>query len=209
MSLDREYTGTSIDLSPDTLRCLCLWPRGVDSQRTWPAREGEFPQEAFSYSAHIPPTISSAEPRLGSEVVEFISHARAKIAALSAQYTTEQIDDLNKLSLRLEAVASSKLEDIVISHRDLAIALAFPGKAPSETQEVVANVEAINEALTMTSDVLSVEALCQIHSPLLDGGPLAHHGGRIRDVQNWIGRSGHGPHGAVYVPPHLPNLRGC
>ncbi len=50
-------------------------------------------------------------------------------------------------------------------------------------------------------DRLTVDLLLEIHRRLLLGTRLEGHGGRLREVQNWIGGSSFNPCSAEYVPP--------
>jgi fido (protein-threonine AMPylation protein) len=61
---------------------------------------------------------------------------------------------------------------------------------------MVYGVERIGEG-----DEITVQVLQEIHRRLLAGTRLQAHGGSFRQVQNWIGGSGHNPCSADYVPP--------
>jgi Fic family protein len=69
--------------------------------------------------------------------------------------------------------------------------------------EVLNNVEAMSWAVEHLSDQASVSVsdLLAVHEPLLVGTRLEQHGGRVREVQNWIGGSGYNPCSAAFVPP--------
>ncbi|HTE64471.1 MAG TPA: hypothetical protein VK631_29215 [Solirubrobacteraceae bacterium] len=52
-----------------------------------------------------------------------------------------------------------------------------------------------------TRPQITVEGLLEVHERLLAGTRREEHGGRIREVQNWIGGSDYDPCSAAFVPP--------
>jgi Fic family protein len=57
-----------------------------------------------------------------------------------------------------------------------------------------------------SGDEITVDVLLEIHRRLLAGTRLGAHGGRFREVQNWIGGSDYNPCSAYYVPPPPENV---
>lgn len=100
--------------------------------------------------------------------------------------------------LRSESAASSKIEQIDVKQRYVARAIAgYPTKQRA-AREVAANIAAIQEALKEPDHDLDTERLNRVHRTLL---PEEDWSGALREVQNWIGGSGHSPRDARYVPP--------
>jgi Fic family protein len=101
--------------------------------------------------------------------------------------------------LRTEAGASSRIEQIEVSQRHVARALAaLPAKRSA--QDVVANVQAMHAAIEgPLADRLTPRLLDELHRFLL--GHHDVHAGSVRTVQNWIGGSHYSPREALYVPP--------
>jgi len=90
---------------------------------------------------------------------------------------------------RSEAVASSRIEGLELSHRNLAEA-AFDSKlASANAAGVLGNVTAMQEALRLgsTSAPVTVDTLLKIHARLFKGTRDERIGGRLRTSQNWIG----------------------
>ena len=89
-----------------------------------------------------------------------------------------------------------------MSPRRLALADLDPDLEPaSHAREVVANLEALREALALADreGPIQVTDLCQLHARLMVGTRDDHLGGVVRTEQNWIG--GHTPLDAAFVPP--------
>ena len=70
-------------------------------------------------------------------------------------------------------------------------------------EEVLGNIDAMAAALEAAESPQDVtaETILEIHRLLLQGSGLDEFGGRIREVQNWIGGSSYNPCSAAFVPP--------
>lgn len=108
--------------------------------------------------------------------------------------------------LRSEAIASSRLEGLVVSHRRLARA-AYPGdgrrSGDRRAAEILANVSAMEQAVGLgaRADPISVSDIEDIHRTLLRFTFDDDIAGIVRDRQNWIGGSDYHPLDAAFVPP--------
>lgn len=71
----------------------------------------------------------------------------------------------------------------------------------SHAREVVANLEALREALALAErgGTVAPDDLCRLHARLMAGTWDVHLGGVVREEQNWIG--GNTPLDATSVPP--------
>jgi Fic family protein len=111
--------------------------------------------------------------------------------------------------IRSEALASSAIEGLQLSHRKLARA-EVEGKAGDFlAQEVLGNTRAMEEAVRIGREPrdLGVDDIRAIHRALAIAPPLNRIAGQIRESQGWIG--GATPLHAAFVPPpheHVPAL---
>jgi Fic family protein len=118
-----------------------------------------------------------------------------------------------RLLLRAEAVASSKIEGLEVGSRRLLKAQLTrqlkDDRSDITATEVLNNIDAMNWAVETLSarPSLSVDDLLAVHERLLAGTRLAEHGGKIREVQNWIGGSDYNPCSAAFVPPPPDQVR--
>ncbi len=116
-----------------------------------------------------------------------------------------------RLLLRLEAIASSRLSRLMISSCDVALAelvLDEPRVVVDDaaTREVLDHIGALRAAVEeLASDAqITVAGIDHVQRLLLADRP---HLQGLREEQNWVG--GAGPVGARYVPPppqHVPDL---
>lgn len=118
---------------------------------------------------------------------------------------------LARLLLRAEGIASSYIEGVTAPVVNIVLAEATPpGTAPSDAAAwVAANLAAADEAITHATgtDPLEVDELCHWHALLMAGSPTpAHHVGRLRDEQAWIG--GTSPLDAHLVTPPWEEVPG-
>jgi Fic family protein len=154
------------------------------------------------YLAFIPGEIADSDWTLDSAIVEAIFEAERRCRELQGASGSVGLDTVARQLLRSEAVASSKIEGLVLSHRRLAKAAAVPSHDLT-AQSVLGNVAAIEAAYTFacTSQPFSVDALRGVHARLFASTPQEHLGGVVRDRQNWIGGDATTPVTADFVPP--------
>lgn len=158
-----------------------------------------------TYRAAIPFTIGERSlvmpPQLAARMEE--------VAGLLSRFDEMQQQrgyDLPALLLRSESAASSQIENLTSSPRNIALA-ELTNDAPHNAQLIAGNIAAMREALSGDGG-LSIEAILAIHKVLIDRTGQSF-GGELRDEQVWIGGSAYSPHGAIYVPPHASRVRGC
>lgn len=163
-----------------------------------------------TYRAFVPDRLVGLRLALPAEVAADIADAERAMVELDRVSTSasgpHRLGTLARLLLRAEAVASSRIEGLVVSPRRLALADFDPALDPSgRAQEVVGNIRALSDALVLgdAGGPLTVGALCAVHQRLLPGAL----GGAVRTEQNWIG--GYSPLDAAFVPPpasEVPHL---
>jgi Fic family protein len=157
------------------------------------------------------------EDRVFSEVAVALPPRLAGIAIpstpprdlLRARYETEELervagDLLQPLAgflIRMESVASSRIEQVEASTTAFARALGGVRENPSAMSMVSAG-RAITALIDASTTSIELDAILRAHELLMQDDPgEREHAGRVRAVQNWIGGSQHSPRGALYVPP--------
>jgi Fic family protein len=175
------------------------------------AMGGRKARQSFTYRAFLPDPIAAIRPSVGFATAESIARAEVAIRDLNAEDRVRGLDAIGALLLRSEAIASSRIEGIELSQRNLARALIDPRASKGSARAVAANVLAMEEAVEAASGgadltVSSVEAL---HRTLMADEPERVMPGRFRDDQDWIGGRRNNPSDARYIPPpgdHVPAL---
>ena len=170
-----------------------------------PSREA---RRSCEYEAYVPDLLVGRKIVLDGEVAAEVSEAEAAIAKLNAEAAAlVDTEALARILLRVESVASSRIEGLEIGARRLLRAEA--ARELGEERLDVTAAEALGNIDAMVAGVqtitkgrpITVELLLDMHRRLLAGSRLAEHGGQLRDVQNWIGGSDYNPCSAVFVPP--------
>jgi len=183
------------------------WPSVAVQRRDWDwPRHGPKPprgdRQFREFDAAVPPAIAARAARPGPEAAAALAAATAAAEVLDRSAGI----DLTALAgslLRSESVASSRIEHLRASQRDVGVAMLREG-AGGAAAHVAANVRAMAEAVRLGagSDPLTVEDLLRIHRVLLGHDPAQQeYAGRLRAVQNWVGSSFHSPRDALFVPP--------
>jgi Fic family protein len=163
---------------------------------------GKRARKPARYRAFVPGEIADHDWTLDSATAEAIFEAERRCTELQARSASVGLDTVARQLLRSEAVASSKIEGLVLSHRRLAKAAAMPS-GDLTAQSVLANVAAIEAAYEFahSSEPFSVDALKRIHARLFESTQQDRWGGVVRDRQNWIGGHATTPVNADFVPP--------
>ncbi len=150
-----------------------------------------------TYQAAVPLNISDLELNLPIELssrIEVLVSDLSRFDALQAQRGY----NLPALLLRSESAASSQIENLTSSVRNVALA-QVSGNGPQNALLIMGNLEAMRSALAINGP-LSVDSILEIHRTLINRGGQTF-GGQLRDQQVWIGGNAYSPHGALYVPP--------
>lgn len=167
-------------------------------------------RRSCEYEAYVPDRLVERRFTLDGDVAAEVADAETAIARLNlAGASLVNTEALARMLLRAEAVASSRIEGLDIGARRLLHAEVARGldESPSDVTatEVLANIDAMVygiQSINVGDEIsVSVDLLLEIHRRLLAGTRLAEHGGRFRDVQNWIGGSSYNPCSAAFVPP--------
>jgi len=151
------------------------------------------------YEAAVVPSIGNvAAPAIPSELSAEVADASQAIARFDAEKGAA-LGTYSSLLLRSESAASSQIENLTASARN--IALAEIGRADKQNASlIVANTRAMNAALAL-ADELTSEAIVATHAVLLTE-TQPDIVGAWRQDQVWVGGEAYGPHQAMFVPPH-------
>jgi Fic family protein len=165
---------------------------------------------AGRYRAFIPDPLAEFAPVLSASTSALCERAGTAVRELNVSPAgLLPLEGLGRQLLRSEALASSAIEGLQLSHRRLARA-EVEGKAGDFlAQEVLGNTCAMEEAVRVGSRpiYLTVDDIRAIHRTLAVVPPLNRIAGQIRESQGWIG--GASPPFTAFVPPpheHIPAL---
>jgi Fic family protein len=176
---------------------------------TWTPSPGAYAPRKYRrscrYDAFIPDVLVDLDVRLPGDVAGVVSEAESQIQKLN-EADERTLAPLARLLLRTESIASSKVEGMQMSLREMARAEARAetgGRASGAAVEVLGNIAAMELAVADASSArrFSLRQLTTIHRRLMERSPHPAIAGRVRKVQNWIGGNDYNPCGADFVPP--------
>ena len=177
----------------------------TEVERTWepaPGLGGRRARRLGRYRAYVPGEIGVRDWTLEGATAEALAEAERRCRDIEAQSEAVGLDTVARQLLRSEAVASSKIEGLILSHRRLAKAAAAPA-GDVTAQSVLGNVAALEAAydFARTDEPFSVGAWRTVHRRLFEGTVDERLGGVVRTRQNWIGGDASSPINAEFVPP--------
>lgn len=186
-------------------RRLNQWQPISYEQRAWQRDPDElefFPKSARrrilpEYDAAVPHMITHKDVFLDSVLSARMSDLLISIARFDGEQA-ERGYDLPALLLRNESSASSQIERLTSSVRNVALA-ELTDETPQNARLIAGNIAAMREALS-ARDELTVESILDIHRALINWSGETF-GGELREEQVWVGGTPYSPHGAQYVPP--------
>jgi Fic family protein len=184
--------------------------RGRFERQSWPAdfsdgRGGR----AASYRAFVPDPILDLAVSLNGPSAVLVSDAEGQIRALNHDPPgLVSLEAFARQLLRSEALASSAIEGLVLSHKRLARAAVLP-QYDRRAREVLGNIRAMEDAVRLGAAPrpFQVADLLEVHATLAAGTRLAQWAGRLHEEPGWVG--GTTPADARYVPPpheYVPEL---
>ena len=137
--------------------------------------------------------------------------ALAELQGVAPRLTS--VGALAQVFLRAEALASSRLAGVRISHERLARAAraARAGEADARGTEVHGNLLALERAIEIGagSPAFTIDDLMAVHAALLDLTEDRESAGVLRHGnEDWIDVDGYSPAGADFVPPPPEQLPG-
>lgn len=178
-------------------------------RRRWTPLAGAFggraSRRSFWYEAFVPDEVAEIELRLAQDVANAVSEAERELQDLNVRGPQlEALEVLSRQLLRAEAVASSRIEGLQMSHRRIARADFDPQEGDAGAREVLGNLRAMEQAITLASArrPFTIDDVLTIHGTLFEGKDDARsYAGQIRQQQNWLGGHGDAPAAAEYIPP--------
>lgn len=150
----------------------------------------------------VPPI--AARPLSATAAAPVLGAATEAVRVLDESATVD-LTALAGALLRSESVASSKIEHLAASQRDLGLAMLRGVPVHTAAAHVAANVRAMTAAVAGPQGDLPyhVVDLLHVHRLLMEADPYeGGWAGRLRTMQNWVGGGEISPHGALFVPPH-------
>jgi len=183
------------------------------SSPVWPALGAE--PTVWHHGDTVPtavlPLIAERQVRL-SPATRDLAQAAAEAIRVLDNETTVDLTALAGALLRSESVASSRIEHLDSSQRELGLAMLRGIPVATAAAQVAANVRAMTaavDAATTSGLPYHVVDLLHIHRLLLETDPYqGGWAGKLRTVQNWVGGAESTPHGALYVPPAAHRVPG-
>lgn len=170
------------------------WP-GVDAPRPQDRRSG-------NYYAYLPDSITLQMPIFETNASRAALIER-KIRALETM-DTAGLESISRFLLRSEALASSQIEGLEASPKNVAIAEFRLNESGTEqprgtAAEIARNIEAIRWAISHLAELENITPndLVEVHSRLITDQDMQG----IRTTQNWVGGSDWHPLDAEFVPP--------
>jgi len=155
------------------------------------------------YRTYTPSTLTGMRLAIGPEVDAQVASAERAVRALN-RGAHQDLGPVSRFLLRSEAIASSYIEGIAPSPRNVALAelaLEEDVRGLSDTaQQVARNMTIVRDASDALSekDVITVADLNALQASLITA-PAELQG--VRTTQNWIGGSRYHPLEAAHVPP--------
>lgn len=168
-------------------------------------------QRSGAYQRYVPDQLDGAALAVAGDLSRRVASIERSVRALNGP-GAEGLAGIARFLLRSEAIASSRIEGIIPSAQQ--VALAELGQSESvrgisaQARLVANNMTIVRQSTTelVQAESLALEDIVALHRALLPDQP-EHHG--LRTVQNWIGSSSWSPIGAAFVPPdpaRVPDL---
>lgn len=153
------------------------------------------------YQAALPLLIAERSVILPDDLATRISSLLVEMARFDVELA-QRADNVPTMLLRSESSASSQIDRLISSPRNVALAEVY-SKAPSDAQLVLADMEATKKALELPSP-LSLDGILSIHSTLIDEKIDNQDNSALEKLRQnpvWFGGTSLTPHSALFVPP--------
>jgi len=152
----------------------------------------------YRYRAFVPARLADVDVVIPASLAAALEDAARAVSELNRSESAN-LEAVAAPLLRSESVASSRIENLRVSHRRVAEAIVDPHHAPAAAWEVANNVAAMRKAISLADQDVDRETIRAVHRSLLAGTRDEEHAGVERSAQSWIG--GQSPRDALYVPP--------
>lgn len=179
--------------------------RGRYEELSWTSGfkgSGRSHSKAQRYEAFIPDEVADEDPVLKSATAALCERAAIAVRDLNSNISgLVSLEGMGRQLLRSEALASSQIEGLSVSHRKLAEAELEGRQGHHRALEIQGAIKAMERAAEIgaRSGDLTTDAIAEIHRELAIVPPLDRIAGEIREEVGWIG--GSAPPNAEYVGP--------
>lgn len=153
-----------------------------------------------NYESSIPNKISNNSIVLPKDLEARIFDLMINLSKFDANQSRKEYSFPSML-LRSESAASSQIENLTSSIRNIALA-ELTDKSPENAKIIARNVSAMRTALGI-NEHLSKEVILRVHKKLMSNSLEESYAGRFRDQVVWVGGSNYSPHNAIFVPPQF------
>lgn len=179
------------------------WPRDPESLALVPKsrRRAIGP----TYRAAIPSPVANVKPEFASDLLDRLTELLTGLVRFDTLQQAKGYD-LPALLLRSESAASSQIENLTSSVRNVALAEVC-ADAPHNARLIAGNIAAMRTALSQPGE-LTAGTICAVHKSLIDPTGQSF-GGEFRAGQVWVGGTAYSPHGALFVPPQAGRIPEC
>jgi Fic family protein len=153
-----------------------------------------------AYEAAVPPLIATLPlPLLDTDTVTMAEDAIIELSRFDGQVGTIAAS-FSAILLRSESAASSEIEQLTASAKNIALAELGRG-AGQNSRQIVGNVRAMEAAIALSDDLDAAGIIAMQAEILREDHPELT--GQWRTQQVWIGGGyANSPHSAAFVPPH-------
>jgi len=188
-------------------------PKRREETLRWTPEEGAFggrkSRTSFDYRAFVPDAIGELDLALPADVAAIATEAEVAVRTLNSEARhLGALDALSRQLLRAEAVASSRIEGLRMSHRRLARAGVAPELADEGARTVLGNIRAMEAAIELGTKrtALTPGDLLELHRTLFAATGTAALGGSFRVAPGWLGGRDFAPVGPAYIPPRFERI---
>lgn len=149
----------------------------------------------------IPLELGGAVSDAERALVRYDALAFARLGAGNAA-----VGPMSSILLRTESASSSRIEDLTVGARRLALAELQESRSANATA-VLANVRTMEAALRL-ADTLNLKAILAMHRELLAGsrGTVGQEAGQLRSSLVWVGKDGSSPRHAAHIAPEAEDV---
>lgn len=157
-----------------------------------------------TYKAAIPLSIAQRSLGIPKDLAVRLDEVLLLLVRFDAQQEKRGCN-VPALLLRSESAASSQIEHLTSSVRNVALA-ELAGDAPQNARLIAGNIAAMRTALDITGP-LDSDGILAIHQALIEKSGMGY-AGKFREEPVWVGGDSVSPHGALFVPPAYTRLPG-
>lgn len=169
-------------------------PTGAYEARYWSSKVN--PHRSGDISVFVPFAPRAPD---GIDAAAMLAEAEHALVTLNTNTTAQR---MTRTLAAVEAIASSAFEGVSRPTARVFDASTAGGAEDVPTQQILANIQGMQEAMQPVEPMISHEVLHGWHKRIIGPRlPSDHIAGEYRRTQNWIGFWGSTPLNATFVPP--------